>query len=42
MERVAVFADAGYLVAAGTDELLGRQLKREEVLLNYFAFTDRS
>ncbi len=34
MEGVAVFVDAGYLFAAETKELFGKQLKGEDVLLN--------
>lgn len=41
MERVAVFVDAGYLSAAGTKELFGRQLKREDLSLNCVAIRDK-
>ena len=41
MERVAVFVDAGYLFAAGTKELFGEQLKREDVSLNYVAVEEK-
>ncbi len=41
MERFAVFVDAGYLFAAGTKELFGERLKREDVSLNYAAIEGR-
>lgn len=36
-----MFVDAGYLFAAGTKELFGEQLKREDVSLNYVAVEEK-
>lgn len=40
-DRVAVFVDAGYVFAQGTQELLGEKVRRKEVMLNAAVVIDR-
>lgn len=41
MDRVAVFVDAGYLFAQGTQELLGEKVRRKEVRPDAAVVIDR-
>lgn len=41
MDRVAVFVDAGYLFAQGTQELLGEKVRRKDVKLDAAVVIDR-
>ena len=40
MDRVAVFVDAGYLFAQGSQELCGRKLERRHISLDHRALID--